>query len=1176
MPADPGEWLSATNDSGLTDDDLAASGIPEANVVDTHGSNPGETSNSPEKTLPQSVTPHPLAAPATVADRDTHNANANGASAPHDGRKTPPPDQPGPTPAAPAAAPTPKSNQSTTVAAPDPNSETPKKATAVELVGFVVRGRSLVERLQVDDLDSLVTSEGKRLLPLLRLLRVFAVRVEEQAGVFRFAPEGVGDVELDLGKKQVTLRGQASAIEVIEVVSEITMKPDLYVSPEDLSKILDMELEWDNAMYEYRIQLDRKLSIWKFGSGRSLLSIRTKYVEMDLPEALPRADRSQDPLQLVQLDWHPSYTWQRSAADPFGRQSDMHVANVAGPRETIWGSEYNGQYKVQVSQPNLLWSNNKGWGWENDQPYLAHVDWFEWVQRFRTSEVTVGDSTFGLSDLVYPVFTATGVRVNGLVGWTPDELGSDRSRMGLQQYFGKPQIFQGTAPIGAEVELLLNGRTLDVQKVFPQADSPPGMGVYRFEGIELPNGILNEVTIVIKESNGHEIRVEKSVMGNPQLVPQGRAAYVGILGTKRETQVEDKPVLDPGEFYGYITGGRVLYGVTDRLSVGAVLASEEDHYHRLLENSQYAVNQRPYPDSSEHAGGTISYLPLDNLMLSGDLAASQGEGQDRYDDMAARMRTEYLPTQKLSLNSDLLNLGPHYFDGAEPEAADRRGGEMGLSWKWHRNWTLEGGIGQVGNNLDGRLPETTTVDYQSMGVTTTVLPRTSVTARLHHLDVSTEEDSRFLTELGFRTMPASHWSVFGQVFLGKELTVEADDRFLTLLRLRYAPRHLRPAQYWALRRDLNRSNAVSLIYDDAQLERSLSLAHDLNMDVRNHPLRVRTEFIRELREEPDGHDYGFRGRCEYLLDRVGANSFGATAEYRHGAYAVLLYFNMTNLYSRHDGRFINVNESRVRTAYGAIQGKVFLDYNGNHLLDPNEPGVPNVKVCLGEMTSAVTDKNGYYILSAPPNTSEVRVHLDVGTVPATYTVTHGTQLAKVCRDSLTEVNLSLAPLISIVGRVVAADANAVQSKTVDPNAPDLRATVLEVADSNSVTKGSQTRSAAFGDPKPVSGIRVVLSDPQSKRLVTDSVTGDDGSYYLGDVKPGRYVLRIDAKTLSKRHKLMEQERTIDVQSTKEEFMEIKLPDLIVAVKSKSDTSGNSAPKGKDDKNLKADPSQAPQ
>jgi hypothetical protein len=224
--------------------------------------------------------------------------------------------------------------------------------------------------------------------------------------------------------------------------------------------------------------------------------------------------------------------------------------------------------------------------------------------------------------------------------------------------------------------------------------------------------------------------------------------------------------------------------------------------------------------------------------------------------------------------------------------------------------------------------------------------------------------------------------------------------------------------------------------------------------------------------------------------------------------------------------------------------------------------VPNVKVYLGEITSAVTDKNGYYILSAPLNTSEVRVQLDVSTVPATYTVTHGTQLAKLCRDSLTEVNLSLAPLISIAGRVVAADANSVHARTVDPNTPDLRAAVPGVADANAVSK-------------PVSGVRVYLSDAQSNRLVTDSVTGDDGAYYLGDVKPGPYVLRLDAKSLSKKYELREQERTIQVQPTKEEFMEITLPNLVVTLKNET-TPGDVPPGSTDGKNIKTSPDQVTQ
>lgn len=1045
---------------------------------------------------------------------------------------------------------------------PDPNSAAGGQERESELVGFVVRGRRQYERLQIDDLDSLVAADGKRLLPLLRILNAFRVRIEEQVGIFRFALEGIGDVELDLGKGQIRVKDQTRPIELLQAVSDITQKPDIYVSAEDLSKILDMELVWNTELYEYRIQLDRDLSIWKLIAGTSLLSKRTAFVGADLPEVLPPADRSREPLQFLEFDWRPSYSWRRAASKESGEQSDSHSLNVSGPRETLWGNVRDGQYKVSISHPSLAWSSQNGWNWERNEAYVAQADWFEWVRRFPTSEVTVGDSVFGLSNMVYPVFSATGVRVNGLAGWTRGEVDSDRSQLGLRRYFGGPQIFQGPAPIGATAELIVNGRTVEVQSVAPQADSPPGMGVYRFEAIELPNGILNEITIVIKETNGNEIRVEKSIMGAPQLVPKGRAAYLGVLGSKRERDMPDKEILDAGDFYGYIAGGRLLYGLTDRLTVGTVFASQEDHYHRYLRDDVTRPGTRSYPKSSEHAGVTFSSMPLGNLMLSGDVAGSQAQGTDAYGDIATRMRTEYLPTQKMTLDADFLNLGSDYFDGVDPEVADRRGGEMGLSWKLHRKWTLDGGIGQVRDNLDGRLEETTAVDYYNIGLQTTVLPRTSLSARLHNLAVSTEEDSRLLTELGLRMMPARDLSIYGRIYLGDDLAIPNNSRFLSPLRLHHAPRFLGPSQYWAIRKSLNQSNAITLMYSDSQAQQTLSVAHDYRVDIRSHPLRLRTEVIRDLKGDRAG-DYDVRGTGEYLFDRLGYNRLGLTAEYRDGNYGFFLYLSMRTLFSHHDGRLININESYAQPAYGAIHGKVFLDYNGNHLQDADEPGVPDIKVGVANARTTVTDKRGYYILQAPSRVSEVRVYLDIDTVPATYSVTHGTQLAKVCKESLTEVNLSLAPLISVVGHVVTGKAGPSEPNTADPNASDIV--------SPAVFDGSDPSRAT----KPLSGVRVSLSNPQSGLLVAGSVTGNDGSYYLGDVKPGQYVLRVDAKTLPKQYQIAEQERTIEVKPTKEEFLEITLPDFVATVRSEAKKPGDATLKGKGEKDLKADPNQAP-
>ena len=360
-------------------------------------------------------------------------------------------------------------------------------------------------------------------------------------------------------------------------------------------------------------------------------------------------------------------------------------------------------------------------------------------------------------------------------------------------------------------------------------------------------------------------------------MPRGHTAYLGILGTKREGSSTNRKSFDAGDFYGYITGARLLHGLSDRLTLGAAVACEENHHHRYLDDEGISDN-RPYPESSGQAGAMLSYLPFDNLILSGDVAGSQGQRQDGY--------------------------------------------------------------------------------------------------------------------------------------------------------------------------------------DDAETEETLSLVHDLKLDVKGHPLQLRSEFIKELSDEPGGKEYGFRARGEYLLDRVGYNHLGVMGEYRQGEYAFLLYLNIRQLYSQHDGRLIKVNESRIRTAYGAVHGKVFLDYNGNHLADVNEPGVPNVKVCLGQSLRVLTDKKGYYILSTPPSASEVRVYLD---------------------------------------------------------------------------------------------------DVQSDLLVADSFTAGDGSYYLGEIKPGRYKLRVDLKTLPAAHALDEQERIVVIEPTKEEFMEVELPDFVATVRNELKPAANTPP-----------------
>ena len=168
-------------------------------------------------------------------------------------------------------------------------------------------------------------------------------------------------------------------------------------------------------------------------------------------------------------------------------------------------------------------------------------------------------------------------------------------------------------------------------------------------------------------------------------------------------------------------------------------------------------------------------------------------------------------------------------------------------------------------------------------------------------------------------------------------------------------------------------------------------------------------------------------------------------------------------------------------------------------------GVSGVTVFFGDSKTAVTDQNGYYAIPRLRDAVKAYVTLDPDTVPALYTVTNGTQMARVYNKRLTEVNLSLAPLISISSHVM----------------------VTELQ----------------GELSPVAGVRVTIKGADSGRLVTDSYTAEDGSYYLGDVQPGAYVLEVDASTLPADCVLADPNRPIEVAPTRDEFQEIELPDF---------------------------------
>ena len=975
-----------------------------------------------------------------------------------------------------------------------------------EIVVFHARGRRAYERVAIEDIDTLVTSGNVRLIPVLRIMHAFKFEVEEAYRKFLCKAEGAAVATLDLDSKTLEIGGSVRDLLFLEAISDVTMKADVYVTQEVLSEILNLEIAWNEEFYEYRTQVDRPLTIWKREKVPSALSRQAVYVPPDLPELLPPAQPDDAFIQFLEFRMRTQYEWENKTSE----FQPTHTLELSRIRETLWGRLAGGRYKLDLSHDTVNLTEKEDLPWNtHDPPFAwAQIGWGELVFDRPSGEVAIGDSIFALGDLIFPWTQISGIRVNGLTGFTEEQVRDDRSSLGMREYFNVPHVFEGTAPVRSTVELLLNDQVIATEEIISDPEAPPDRGTYRFEDVRLPQGILNEVEIQITEEDGTETRIEKAILGSPLLLPKGKSAYFAALGAKRELSgfSQNSNSLDrmTGEIGGQIGGGRVLYGVNDQLTVGGIFAYHRDFYRRRL-GQQSDSTERFYPTNSMNVGGKLSWMMLDRVILSTDVARSSGQGDSKYDDIALRTRLDYLPSDKINLNAQFIHLGDDYFDGQHLAFADRQGGGLSGKWRMHRKWLLTGAAGRVRGNPDYDDDDMLTGEYQSMKLVSTAVPRTNVTLDLDRFDLSWEREAKSLAELMVRTRLLRGWSLNSSVARGDNLQFRDKHDFFSGLKLAGVPVSNYPGETWEINRQFTPWLRLACEYRRSPSTKTLTLRKNIRFQSDN-PIVISSDISRDYLTDDKTEMYTAHGRVEYFLDRVGYNRIGIDARWDETQWRLRAFLNIRQLFAQRDGQLKYVHNRRVRADQGAVQGVVFLDYNANARIDPNEPGLSDMVVKLGRTTRAVTDKNGYYIIPVPAYSDEVRVFLDLESVPALYSAVHATQLARIGKGSLTEVNLAVTPLISAMGRIVA----------------------LKAED----------------DFIAIPGVRVMLIDPATGKVLTDSVTAQDGTYYIDSCLPGTYDLLVDTKTLRKEYHLPESTKVIEIVSTGEEFQEVEIADFV--------------------------------
>lgn len=947
-----------------------------------------------------------------------------------------------------------------------------------EVCCFSLEGKKPWEVLRIDDLDTVLTPSGQRLIPLLRVLKALQMEVEEKEGRISFGPAGPARIVLDTQTKQLEINGQTKSVTIVVGVSDITSHRDVYLPPDVLSELLLMKIEWNEQAYGFIAATDQKLSIWKIVPGASLLAIQTKETAVNLPELFPPARPPNFSLDFVELQFRPYFT---TATSDSG--SSQRFA-IDAPKQTFWGNGFGGRYRLQFTEPWFAWDNAAGYQKGDSAPIMLNRG--DWTYSLPDAEIAAGDSVFGLNDLTFPIVKLTGVRLNGLSGFPGDE-NQWRITPGMVDYFINPEVFEGTAPVGSKVELIINDRSIETQAV--------SVGTYRFEEVRLTPGGLNVVRIIITEPSGFQRVIEKSIFGRSIHLPKGAFAYLGGMGTNR--QVYDWSTR------GFFGGGRALYGVTDSLTMGTTWAMQEKFY-LPVDTSSLEPGERGYPDSSVHWGAQAAWLPREYLFLGGDVSLSSGSGgEGSFNGLAYKFKGELYPSPRLQVLSQFFHYGRDFFNGENRKLRDKEGYAVNGRWIINPKWSLTSTLGGVWNNVDGGSDNALAVDFQNFEITSKLIPRMTIGLGASRIAPSWETGGpKTLYTLRLMATPFKDVYLDGFFSMGDYLDPGQQTDFFTGLRIPGFSSYLPPTAAVSLRVPLNATNSVGATYWQSPGRDRPSISHSY-MGA-GKPIQTYTEL---------GWDMVYQkvfvqSRIDYLLDRLGKKRIGLDMRLDQGHWTVSLLFTFTDLFSYNRGTPVYVSDSAVTPERAGVHGRVFIDCNANGKLDPGEPGVENIRVIADNVTNATTDKNGYFLLPAIGQNKTSRLFLDIDTVPAIYSPTHAMQTATLRPGSLTEINFGVTPLHSISG-------------LVQMLAPDKTL-------------------------QPAKGVRVTLINATDEKKVSDSVTAQDGSYYIGDVRPGKYYVEIDPETLPPKYVITGHKRLVEL-APKKEPQELNIPPFRASV-----------------------------